>query len=160
MLFPEEVAYEEDDPVRDVERIAIKLVPPEKVAEAREDVGRGLGRVDRICVARSLFAFLPGRPVGSTELRLGKRNVEIPPGIRHEVIEIAPQRLPAMLGSTPGLQDLHFMPVDVGLMLEMGSRRALIRTHGFFADPFLDPAADSKHLANCDLLPLELSATD
>ena len=34
MLFPEEVAYEEDDPVRDVERIAIKLVPPEKVAEA------------------------------------------------------------------------------------------------------------------------------
>jgi hypothetical protein len=155
MLFPEEVAYEEDDPVRDVERIAIKPVALEQVTSAREDVGRGLGRVERICIARTLFAFRPGRPVGSTELQLGRRKVEIPPGIRHDVVEIAPQRLAGMLVTSPELRDLHFMPVDVGLVLETGNHRVLIRTHGFFADPFLDPAPDSRHLVECDLLPLD-----
>src|SRR5438445_4595879 len=90
MLFPEEIAYEDDDPVRDVERIAIKPVALEEVASAREDIGRSLGRVESICVARTLCAFLPGRPVGSTEHQLGKRKVEIRPGIRHYRVWIAP----------------------------------------------------------------------
>jgi hypothetical protein len=159
MFFPEEVAYAEDDPIRDVVRIAIKQVGLEQVTEAREDVGRSLGKVESICVARTLCAFLPGRPVGTTDLRLGERTVEIPPGVRHESVEIAPQRLPAMLVSTPALRDLHFMPADLGLVLETVKHRVLIRTYGFFADPFIDPAPDSPHLANCDVLPLDIPRT-
>ena len=155
-FFPEEVAYEEGDPIRDVERIAVNEVGLEHVTGARDDVGRGLGKVARICVARTLRAFLPGRPVGTTELRLGERKVEIPPGVRHDNVEIAPQRLPGLLVSTPVLRDLHFMPVDLGLVFETGEHRVLIRTYGFFADPFIDPTPDSAHLANCDLLPLDI----
>ena len=146
MLFPEVIAYEDDDPVRDVERIAIKPVALEEVASAREDIGRSLGRVESICVGRTLCAFLPGRPVGSTEHQLGKRKVEIPPGIRHDRVWIAPQRLAGMLLNTPELRYLHFMPLDVGLVLETGNHRILVRTHGFFAEPFLDPPPDSTHL--------------
>ena len=154
MLFPEEVAYEENDPVRDVERIAIKSVTVGEVA-AREDVGHDLGRVTRICVARTLFAFIPGRPVGATELELGKRKVELPRSIRHDRVQIAPHSLAARLVDASDLQDLHFIPVDIGLLIETRNHRILVRTYGFFADPFVDPPSDSKHLADCDLLPLQ-----
>jgi hypothetical protein len=158
MFFPEEISYEEGDPIRDVERIAVKEVGPDSITDARK-VGDDLGRVKRVWVARTLRAFFPGRPVASTELRLGTQTVEVPRGVRHEGVEIAPQRLPGMLLSTPALRDLHFMPVDLGLVLETGDHRVLIRTYGFFADSFIDPSPDSAHVANCDLVPVETPRT-
>jgi len=152
MFFPVEVAYEEGDPIRDVDRIAIKEAEPSR--SAKEGVARDLGNIQRICIARSLRAYFPGQRTAGTELVLGGKAVRIPPGVGHRSVQFAPQRLAEALASRPELRDLHFMSVDLGLVIETDQHRVLIRTSGYSAEQFIDPAPQSEHLADCDLLPL------
>jgi len=152
MFFPVEVAFEEGDAIRDVERIAVKEAEPGR--GANKDVARDFGKVRRICIARSLRAYFPGERTRGTEVMLGGKWVRTPPGVGYRSVQIAPQRLAEQLASTPELRELHFMPVDLGLVIESDQHRVLIRTSGYSTEHFMDPAPNSDHLADCDLLPL------
>jgi hypothetical protein len=155
MLFPVEVAYAEGDPILDVERIAIKEVEPD--SSPGRDLGRDLGKVERIYVARTLRAYFPAQPHAGGERMVDGRSIKIPPSVGYRWVEVAPHRLADEITSRPELRALHFIAVDEGLVFETDQHRVLVRTSGYSAEGFIDPAPDNERLTSCDLVPLGFS---
>src|SRR5207253_5816086 len=108
-FIPREVHYEEADPIRDVDQIDLEIANEQ--GPTTSSIGRTLGRIERVCLVRTLTAYLPPEAIPAHDIMVDGRVVKVPAGKGHRRVNVAPSGLNAVLAEAADGRELHFMPV-------------------------------------------------
>jgi hypothetical protein len=149
-FVPREVRYEEDDPILDVDRIELEIATEE--APKNPALGKDLGRIERVFLVRTLTAYLPPEHHPAREATFGGKTVKIPAGEGYRAVNVAPSGLKPLLARAANLRELHFMPVDIGVVIATAGHRVLVNTCGYFVEASVDADDHSGQIRDSDLI--------
>lgn len=151
-FIPKEVHYEQDDPIRDVDRIDVAIASEQ--APTITPIGRDLGSIERVCLVRTLTAYLPPEDVPAHDITVDGRTVKVPAGQGHRTVSVAPSGLNALLAGATDVRLLHFMPVDIGVVIVTAHHRVLVNTCGYFVEASVDADDHTGQIRDSDVIEL------